>query len=351
MIRLFYPKSLYNSKKRRHLFPLLKPFLKGNDFSNTQRQQMYFVSDKDFQLTTDVEKAEIVLLPMSWNFYWQTNSINKACEFIQEMENRKKTVWSFTNGDFGVEIHEFTNLLVFRQSGLRTRLPVNHIGMPSFIEDPLEKFYNTEEVIENIYSQAPVIGFCGQTNSSKLNALKEIVGTVMHNGKTVFKQHHYSLRKIQSTTYLRSQVLDKIKESSQLESKFIERKKYRAGVKTAKERAKTTQEFYDNIKETDYTVCVRGAGNFSVRFYETLAMGRIPVFINTDCLLPLADKIDWKKHVVWIEEDEIDTIENSILHFHTTHSPEEIKKTQQSNRSLWKEKLTLGGFFKSFIDE
>ena len=66
-------------------------------------------------------------------------------------------------------------------------------------------------------------------------------------------------------------------------------------------------EFYENMVSSDYIVCVRGGGNFSVRLYETLAMGRIPIFINTDCLLPLNKSIDWKKHVVWIEREDIDT--------------------------------------------
>ena len=30
-----------------------------------------------------------------------------------------------------------------------------------------------------------------------------------------------------------------------------------------------------------YILCVRGAGNYSARFYEALALGRIPVLVNT----------------------------------------------------------------------
>ena len=39
--------------------------------------------------------------------------------------------------------------------------------------------------------------------------------------------------------------------------------------------------------------------------YETLALGRIPVFINTDCTLPFSNIIEWDKHVVWIEKEDI----------------------------------------------
>ena len=53
-------------------------------------------------------------------------------------------------------------------------------------------------------------------------------------------------------------------------------------------------EFIRNILSSDYTLCFRGSGNYSLRFYETLCLGRIPLFINTDCKLPFEDEINWR---------------------------------------------------------
>ena len=72
-----------------------------------------------------------------------------------------------------------------------------------------------------------------------------------------------------------------------LTTNYILRSKYRAGVSREKDPFHPSRlEFVNNILGSDYTVCMRGGGNFSVRFYETLSLGRIPVFIDTDCLLP-----------------------------------------------------------------
>ncbi len=349
MIKIYFPHKLYNSKFRGQLFPLLKPFLKGEGFSDKERLAIYHVSDKDFSLTNSLQSADIIILPMSWNYYKQHNQIQNTIDFVNETKRLNKKVYSFTSGDFGVKIPDLANLIVFRQSGKRSKLPANHIGIPSFISDPLKDIYQTQELSFNTYTTQPVIGFCGHTNSSKLKRIKENSKNVLHNTKSFFNLHDHAPTTLQSTTYFRSKVLTKIKASKRLEDRFIERKKYRAGATSPEERQKTTLEFYDNIKNTDYTVCVRGAGNFSVRFYETLAMGRIPVFINTDCLLPLEDTIDWKKHVVWVEENEIKDIEKIVLHFHNSHTFEELKKIQQSNRKLWEEQLTLGGFFKTYV--
>jgi len=347
MIKIYFPKNLYDSRFRSDLFPLLKPFLKKGAFTDTERIAMYDVSEKDFILVDTIQEADWAILPMAWNYYKKYKRISKVLDFIKLAKKESKKVLSFTNGDFGIDIPEIENVVVYRQSGDRSLLPKYHIGMPSFIVDPLKKIYQTNDLTFNSYTKIPIIGFCGQANNSILNSVKEISGTLLHNVKSSIYINDHCTRKIQSTSYLRSKVLQKIKISSLLEEQFIERKSYRAGATTKKERQKTTLEFYTNIKNTDYTVCVRGAGNFSVRFYETLAMGRIPIFINTDCILPLADKIDWKKHVVWVEENELDRIEKHILNFHNSLSPDKIKKIQQSNRKLWKEQLTLGGFFKN----
>jgi hypothetical protein len=52
-------------------------------------------------------------------------------------------------------------------------------------------------------------------------------------------------------------------------------------------------DFYANMRENVFNLCNRGAGNFSIRFYQTLAAGRIPVLVNTDIELPFADEIPW----------------------------------------------------------
>jgi len=346
MIKLFYPEQLYDSRFRGDLFPLLKPFIKKGAITDKERIAMYAISSSDIKIVATPHKADWVILPKSWNYYVENNLLDKAILIIQEASLHNKTVLSFTHGDFGVHIPNLKNIIVFRSSGERSQLPSYHKGLPSFNKDPLKTYYSTKNIFINNYSKKPMIGFCGLSNSSSMNAFKEIIRTFLRNFKYKINLSNELPQKLRSTSKLRSKVLNSIKQSPKLESKFIERNKYRAGANNKDQREKTTLEFFNNIKNTDYTICVRGAGNFSVRLYETLAMGRIPVFINTDCILPLADTIDWKKHVVWIEENEIGNIEEKIVQFHEKLNPDSFKNLQLQNRKLWEEQLTLGGFFK-----
>ena len=65
----------------------------------------------------------------------------------------------------------------------------------------------------------------------------------------------------------------------------------------------------------------------------------IPVFIDTDCILPFMNIINWKDHLVWVDWDDIDNISKIILDFHRNISNNEFKSLQLKNRKLWLEKL------------
>jgi hypothetical protein len=195
------------------------------------------------------------------------------------------------------------------------------------------------------YGPEPVIGFCGQANGAVWNAVKEIGSTFVRNSRTYLGSSNEEPQQLLSTSYLRAAVLNSLQQDEGLNTNFILRKKYRAGVKEQKDTHQTTLEFYDNLRDSDYVLCVRGAGNFSVRFYEALAMGRIPVLIDTDCALPLEDTIDWKKHVVWVQYKDQHQVAEWVRAFHQRLSAQDFQDLQWANRKLWEEKLILGGFF------
>jgi hypothetical protein len=96
---------------------------------------------------------------------------------------------------------------------------------------------------------------------------------------------------------------------------------------------------------SDYAIVARGAGNFSYRLYEALSCGRIPIFIDTDCVLPYAHMIDWKKYLLWIDESEIDSLPEKLMQFHETISDQEFVRLQLSIRKLYEEWISPVGFF------
>jgi hypothetical protein len=110
----------------------------------------------------------------------------------------------------------------------------------------------------------------------------------------------------------------------------------------------TRLEFIKNILDSDYTVCLRGGGNFSVRFYEALSLGRIPIFINTDCILPYDNILDYRRYCVWIEPDEIPYIAEKVVDFHNNLSNKDFRDLQVECRNLWVNWLSRQGFYRNF---
>lgn len=346
-MKIFYPPSHYDKNYRGDVFPLLKPFIKGEGFTDAQRQSMYGVSHKDYHFVDAVQEAEIVILPMSWYYYTHTKQLDKAQDLISQAKSFHKIVWSHNPGDAGVKIPSFSNVIVFRFGGYVSRNQKGHRGMPVLIKDYYAESYAWESLKNLSWEEKPKIGFCGQAIASKTNAVKEVTKIGLRNLRTFLGSSLNEPQKLISSTYLRSKALELLQKNPKVKDQFILRKKYRAGVTQQKDTHKTTQEFYQNIQDSQYILCVRGAGNFSVRFYETLMMGRIPLYIHTDGFLPLAEEIEWKKHVVWVDEKELHLTAEKLIAFHTNLSGNKLQELCSANRKLWEEKLCLDGFFKN----
>jgi hypothetical protein len=104
------------------------------------------------------------------------------------------------------------------------------------------------------------------------------------------------------------------------------------------------REFYQNLAATDYTLCVRGGGNFSKRFYETLALGRIPVLVDTDCLLPFESVLKWGDHIVRVPQTELASLPRVVARHFAKHGPGGLAEIKHRCRKLWEEWLSFAGF-------
>ncbi|MBR9758580.1 MAG: exostosin family protein [Algicola sp.] len=348
-MKLYYPQDHYNAAHRGEVFPLLKPFLKAEGFTDAERIKLYGVSQQDYTFVNTIQEAEVVILPMSWNYYTKTHQLKKAKAFIENAAQLNKKVWIAMLGDSGLPIPNYKHTLVFRASGYASKLPKNHRGLPVFITDPLQRFYATTQVFESAYHKKPIVGFCGQASFRQLTRVKELLNIGLKNAAFYLNQRPFTPEAWGSSSFLRGTILKHVETSNLVNANIIVRSKYRAGAISKEDRQKTAQEFYNNIKNSEYTLCVRGAGNFSVRLYETLAMGRIPIYVNTDGLLPLQDTINWKNHVVWVEKDEIHKIAEIVWAFHQNLNTQKLNELFDKNRTLWRDKMSLGGFFKAHL--
>lgn len=280
--------------------------------------------------TADRNEADVWILPMTWNYYIEQNRIDIARSVAEEGTGRGKKVIAFSTGDFTANV-PFKGLTIFEASVYRSR-NTGAQAMPVFIEDYLEKYCGGRLVLREKQSK-PVVGFCGQASSGRLSEIARSARLGLQRTAWKVGARKWEPATVEHTA-LRSRVLENLARSPLVQTHLIRRKKYKGGDATGGNSDLKT-EFVRNIVESDYTVCVRGTGNFSTRFYETLCLGRIPIFVDTDCRLPFDEIIDWKRYCIWVTESEIDSISEKVAEFHSSFGVKGFAKAQRECRQLW----------------
>jgi len=104
-------------------------------------------------------------------------------------------------------------------------------------------------------------------------------------------------------------------------------------------------EFYENIKNNMFNLCVSGWGNYSYRFCQTICSGRIPVLINTNCVLPYEEIFDYKNHIVIAPPN--DNVMNCIDKFLEGKTDTDIANIQQALYTFGNTYLTPNGYFQN----
>jgi hypothetical protein len=111
------------------------------------------------------------------------------------------------------------------------------------------------------------------------------------------------------------------------------------------------REFVDNIDASDYTLCQKGDGNQSTRFFEVLSMGRIPLHIDTECVFPLETHIAYRDFCVFVDHADLAHAGKILSDVHTKLSPEQFEVMQKKAREVYENYLRIDSFTPFLMDE
>ncbi|WP_370215029.1 hypothetical protein [Mesoflavibacter profundi] len=332
MIKLYTNTNFLSETYRRQVFPLLF------DLAFKKDEQLL----EYYQLVNQVKDADVVVFPIDYALFIKDKDATDA--LLSEAKLCAKPIWIYTAGDYGFTNY-IDNAYTFRLGGFKSKLNNKTFILPSFINDPYTTFLDSRfEPITK--SKQPKIGFVGHAQLGFKKWIKEFFNHLKYIVKRKFKGWKVDKQAFYPSSIKRAGYLQTLSKNESIHSNFILRNKYRAGLQNEQTKIDSSKVFYNNIYNTAYTFCIRGVGNFSVRFYETLAVGRIPILIDTDCKLPLDQSIDWSKHCLIIDSNSKIPIATQLLEFHNSLSEEAFKNIQQSNRELWLTLLKREAYFK-----
>ena len=333
MIKVYTDHEYLNEDNRKRIFPLLFDMV----YKPNPKTQEHFC------FTRSLEDANVAIFPVDIISFLHGDQKKYLQTWIDEASKYEIEIWVYAAGDFGVDL-QGSNIKTFRFGGFDSKMNTNSQIMPAFINDPYDEIM-TNDFYTLPKKTKPNIGFVGNADGSILKLFKEYFLYLRRNFRAIKVGKFEDYHGFYPSSYKRYRFLDKMSKSIKLDCNFILRKKYRAKEKNAGNRKDSTLEFFTNIQNNLYIFCLRGNGNFSIRFYEALIMGRIPVLVDTDVRLPFANTINWSKHCLLVSEK---NLLEKIVSFHNAKSQVELEAMQFGNRKLIKEKLNRIDYFIQF---
>lgn len=102
---------------------------------------------------------------------------------------------------------------------------------------------------------------------------------------------------------------------------------------------KRFREFQAAIKKSYMTFCPRGTGMNSIRFYETMSFGRIPVLFSEHCKLPFEEEIDYEEFSFDISYDKLCEL-SKMLNINS----KQLDNMCNASRKIFLEYFSLGTY-------
>jgi hypothetical protein len=197
----------------------------------------------------------------------------------------------------------------------------------------------------------PIVSFCGmlfreehKPPKTAVARARRVLGNARRFAWRLQGRHDEDL-------YVRAKAVDALLEQNAVATSIIIRESNAGGNyphwdQSRWERAR--REYIENIVDSDYVLCARGDGNCSIRVYETLCLGRIPIIVDTDLVMPYDFLLPWRDYGLWIDRSDVGNIGAKVAAFHEGLGDGEYEDLQRECRRLWEEYLSPVGFFRHF---
>lgn len=278
-------------------------------------------------LCSNPAEADVFVLPSE--FLAEQASAEKTRRFAELAVTQGKKLIVFFNSDFSDPI-PFENAEIFRTTSLRSKRSRTEHGFPGWSNDFAK--YSAGKIKSLKKPEKPRIGYCGYVDYENFSQ------RIRYGLAKGSKEEMY-----RAGPEIRGAAVRSLRKENRIETDFLIRNGFWAAGIADKNAARS--EYAQNMMASPYALVARGAGNFSYRLYEVLSCGRIPVFIDTDCILPFDEFLDWKKYLLWIDYADRNRIAEKLLDFHAALSPGDFEEMQLNARRLYEEWIRPEAFF------
>lgn len=266
--------------------------------SNIPNHIIYMIEHYQFE-TSSLQECDFII---SCKFYASTtNTLKKIQDNLNSYINIGKRVIVFLICDFADDFHIPNNVILFRTSIYKSHKKYNDFLLPYIWENFLHRPLTILPV-----TNKPIIGFCGRVDK------------------------------------YREKIIKMMQQDNKLNCNFILKTQYWGGEPHNKT---LINDFIKNIEDSHFTICNRGNGNYAMRFYQTLSLGRIPVLVDYDHIFPFENEINWNNYII-IGKNEQDVINKIKIWWKNKN----ILEIQKNCKELFEKYFSNKVFLKKIID-
>jgi hypothetical protein len=312
--------------------PMLTPYY-GENFGQSILFQKIPANEYKgiFETANFSHESDYLLIPHNWSHIKNNFDYIRDCERESERLEKKIIVFEYSDSHDPVTVK---NAIVFRSSQYRSLLGKNEIIMPAYVED-----LGRNGIITRHKSNKPVVGFVGRSGFLNLgDRLKFAFKSIIRKG--AFRDGRYFRRKM----------MNACTKSNLVVSNFIERKSYSGNLKSIElDPLVARKEYVDNMNQSDFVLAPKGDGNYSLRFYEALSLGRVPVMIDTEALMPFSDILDYAQFSLLINMEDAAITDKRIADFYGTLSAGQFEEMQKKARDIFIDYLSMPSFLKKAL--
>lgn len=280
------------------------------------------------------QEADYLFLPHNYFSVSSENSYLKSVENFAAAHNKDVIVFAYGDSSEAVRIQ---HSIVLRTSQYRSQLAANEIIAPAFVED----LGTIHGVQVRVKTQIPIIGFAGWAGFASVKRYLVYVAKILIT-RGPYKQG----------VFFRRKALSILSRASNLKTLFVLRRTY-SGHKNQIEGSPEMirSEYIRVFQDSDLALIVKGDGNYSLRFFEALSLGKVPLFIDTDTPLPSEHVVPYDDFMIRIPWNQLGDMPSLINTFWLQTTPEQFALMQSQARKYFEQYLLPHVFYKQFFEK
>src|SRR3989344_1823904 len=315
--------------------PLLFPFWGNpNDESSLFAKEMfdsYSFDTSVYTITDDIAKADLVLPPYRHNWFLRHDKqLWEECVRTAQKAGLPLLIDGVGDIEYPVAT---ANCYILRIGGYRFLKEKGSIQIPVAADDLLERCCAGVLSVRKKREGKPIISFAGWAKQTPIQWLRTAVKELPIRARGIFDSRYRAMKK---GVLWRAQAIDILKCSPLVELNLKQRRSFSGSAKTAETDMRLLrQEFVDTILHSDYALDVRGDPNTSMRLFEILSLGRIPVIVDTERRFPFSDVVNYRDFCLLVDFRDIKNLPERIAEFHKKISPEKFAEMQHKAREAF----------------